>query len=123
MRILRQFGVLVLLLASCLTPVMACVLPGAQLTTEERACCRLMHDHCGQMDMPASHGCCHKAPPTIYDSALAAKAGAQHLVLTPAIWLAPSELLNVDSSAIGSVDHHDYSPPQSPPSTISILRI
>jgi hypothetical protein len=93
------------------------------MTLEERACCRMMHNQCGQMEMPTSHGCCHKAPLTVYDRALARNAEAQHLDLTLVISLTPSEWLSADFSAIGWVEHHDFSPPQSPPSTISILRI
>ena len=121
MRILRQFGVLVLLLSG-LVPAMACTLPDAQLTAEERDCCRTMQGHCGQMEMPASHGCCHKAPPTVYEKALATRAEV-HVVSAPVIWLTPAELLNVNSFVIGWVENHDYSPPHSPSSTISILRI
>ena len=123
MRALRQFGVLVLLLASSLTPAMACMIPGAQMTTEERACCRMMQNQCGQMEMPASHGCCQKTPPSVYDNALDTKAVALHPVAIAVIWLTSSELVNPASSVTGWVEHHDYSPPQSPPSTISILRI
>ena len=123
MRILRQFGALVFLLATCLTPAMACMLPGAQLTTEERACCRMMQNQCGQMDMPASHGCCHKAPPNVYDGTLPTKATTPNAAAITVIWLTSSELLNPASSVTGWVEHHDYSPPESPPSTISILRI
>ena len=122
MRRLRQIGVLVLLLVSCLAPAMACMLPGAQLTVEERACCRTMQDQCGQMEMPASHGCCHKAPLTVYDRALARNTEVQHLDLVPVLWLTPSEVLTAESFVIRWADH-DYSPPQSPPSNISILRI
>lgn len=120
---LHQFGVLVLLLATCLTPAVACMLPGAQMTPEERACCRLMHDQCGQMEMPASQGCCQKTPPNVYDSARDTKETALHPVAIPVIWVTSSELLNPAPLVAGSVDHHDYSPPQSPPSAISILRI
>jgi hypothetical protein len=120
---LRQFGVLVLLLASCLTPAMACMIPGAQMSTEERACCRMMQNQCGQMEMPASHGCCQKTPPNVYDNALDSKAVTLHPVAITVIWLTSPELLNPTTSVTGWVEHHDYSPPQSPPSTISILRI
>jgi len=123
MGIPRQFGLLVLLTASCLTPVMACMVPGAQLTTEERACCRMMQNQCGQMEMPASHGCCHKAPPNVYDSVLGTKAATEHAVAIPVIWLTSFDLLNPSSSVTGWIERRDYSPPESPPSTISILRI
>lgn len=122
MRALRQFGVLVLLLASSLTPAVACMIPGAQMSTEERACCRTMQNQCGQMEMPASHGCCNKTPPNVYDNALDTKAVALHPVAVTVIGLASPELLNPAPSVIEWVEH-DYSPPQSPPSTISILRI
>jgi hypothetical protein len=122
-RALRQLGVLVLLLASCLTPAMACMIPGAQMTAEERACCRMMENQCEQMGMPASHGCCEKTPPNFYDNALDTKAVALHPVAIAVVWLASPELLNPASSVAGWVEHHDYSPPKSPASTISILRI
>ncbi len=123
MRALRQFGALVLLLASCLSPAVACMVPAAQMTTEERACCRMMNYQCEQMQMPASNGCCQKTPSNVYDNALDTKSMAFHPVVVPVIWLAASQLVNPASSVIGWVEHHDYSPPKSPPSTISILRI
>jgi hypothetical protein len=122
-RISRQFGVLLLLLVSCLAPAMACVVPNAQMNTEERACCRAMKNQCGQMEMPASHGCCHKTPPSVHDNALDTKAVTLHPVAAPIVWLAAFELVNPPSTAIGWVEHPDYSPTQSPPATISILRI
>jgi len=123
MRVLRQFGVLVLLLVSCLAPAMACMVPNAQMSNQERACCRMMKNQCGQMEMPASHGCCQKTPPSVHDNALDTKTVALHPVAVPVIWLAASELVNPASSVTGWVEHHDYLPPKSPPSTISILRI
>jgi hypothetical protein len=74
MRIFRQLGALVLLLASCLAPAMACMVPDAQMSTEERACCRAMKNQCGQMEMLASHGCCQKTPASVHDNALDTKA-------------------------------------------------
>jgi hypothetical protein len=74
MRIFRQFGVLVLLLVSCLAPAMACMVPNAEMSTQERACCRMMKNQCGQMGMPVSHGCCQKTPPSVHDNALNTKA-------------------------------------------------
>ncbi|HLH36334.1 MAG TPA: hypothetical protein VKX41_16810 [Alloacidobacterium sp.] len=124
MRILRQLGVLVLLAATFVSPAMACMTPSAPMTTEERACCRMMHNQCEQMGMSASHGCCQKAPRTSY-AVPTTKADSLHSVAVaiPMSLLAASELLNPFSSLTGWVEHHDYSPPQSPPSTISVLRI
>jgi hypothetical protein len=123
MKVFRQFGVLVLLLVSCLAPAMACMVPEAQMSTEERACCRMMKNQCGQMEMPASHGCCQKTPPSVRDNALDTKAVTFHPVVVPVIWLAASELANPVSAVSGWVEHPEYSPPKSPPAAISILRI
>jgi hypothetical protein len=123
MRLLHQFGVLVLLLVTCLAPAMACMVPKAQMNTEERACCRAMKNQCGQMEMPASDGCCKKIPPSLHDNALDTKVVALHPVAIPAVWLTASELLNPTSVITGSIEHVDSSLPKSPPSAISILRI
>jgi hypothetical protein len=123
MRVFRQFGALVLLLVTCLAPAMACMVPDAQMSTGERACCRMMKNQCGQMEMPASHGCCQKAPSSIHDNALDTKVIALHPVAMTAIWLTASALLNPTSVVAGSMEHPDNSPPKSPPSAISILRI
>jgi len=123
MRVLHQFGVLLLLLVSCMAPTMACMVPNAQMNTEERACCRMMKNQCGQMEMPTSHGCCQKAPPSVHDSALDTKAVSFHPVVVHVVWLAASELANPTSAVTGWVERSDYSPPKSPPATISILRI
>jgi hypothetical protein len=123
MRFFRQFGALLLLLVSCLAPAMACTIPNIQMNTEERACCVAMKSQCGQMEMTSSHGCCQKIPPSVHDSALDTKAVVFHPVAAPVIWLAAFELANPPVAVIGWVEHPDYSPPKSPPSTISILRI
>jgi hypothetical protein len=123
MRAFRQFGVLVLLLVTCLAPAMACMVPNAEMSTQERSCCRAMKNQCGQMGMPASHGCCQKTPPSVHDNALDTKVLTFQPVVVPVIWLAAFELVNPTTTVIGWVEHSDYSPPKSPPATISILRI
>jgi len=123
MRALRQFGVFVLLLTSGLSPAMACMTPDAQMTTEERACCRMMNYECGQMQMSNSSGCCQKASSNAYDNALDTKAITFHPPVVLVTWLAASQFVNPDSSFAVWGEHRDYSPPKSPPSTISILRI
>ena len=120
---LRKLGVLVLLLASCLSPAIACMAPGAQMTTEERACCRMMNYECGQMQMSKSSGCCEKIPPSAFDNAQVTRPSALHPISASVVWLSSSDLMNRVPSVAGRVEHTDYSPPNSPPSTISILRI
>jgi hypothetical protein len=124
MRISRQFGALVLLLASCLAPAMACMVSNAQMNAEERACCRMMKNQCGQMEMPASHGCCQKTPLlSARDNSLNRKAVTFHPVIAPVVWLAAFAVMNPPTDVTAWVERPDYSPPKSPPSTISILRI
>jgi hypothetical protein len=106
-----------------MAPAMVCMVPSAQMSYQERACCRMMKNQCGQMEMPALHGCCQKAAPSAHYDGLDTKAVALHPVVVPVISLTASELVNPTSTVAGWVDHPDYSPPKSPPSTISILRI
>jgi hypothetical protein len=122
-RILRQIGVLVLLLATGLAPAMACMVPGALMTTEERACCRMMHNQCEQMGMPASHGCCQKAPQSTLDKALITNATNYHPVAVAVASLAIYEQLPAPLVTAEWIDRPDYSPPQFPPGSNSILRI
>jgi hypothetical protein len=42
-------------------PLLACALPGVQMSEEEKACCRHMAEQCGSPDMEDSHSCCKKA--------------------------------------------------------------
>ncbi len=123
MRTFRQFGVLILLLLSCLAPAMACMVPHAEMNTEERACCRTMKNQCGQLEMPASHGCCQKTPTSVHDNALDTKAVIFHPIVVRIIWLAAFELENPATAVAGWLERPDYSPPKSPPATVSILRI
>ncbi len=102
---------------------MACIVPNAQMSTQERACCRVMKNQCGQMEMPASHGCCDKTPPSVHDNALDTKTVTFHPVVASILWLAAFELANPTSAVTGWVERPDSSPPKSPPATISILRI
>jgi hypothetical protein len=123
MRVLRQFGVLLVLLASCVTPVMACNNPGAPMTIAERDCCRMMHNDCERMGMPASSPCCQKAPPGAQDYIVESNVANYHAVPAPTLLLQMAEVYQPTSVRAGWVEHADYSPPQSPPGSISVLRI
>jgi hypothetical protein len=111
------------MLMSCVAPAMTCMVPDAQMSAQERACCRMMNDQCGQMEMAASHGCCQKTPQKVYINAPVAKTATVRPVAVTAIWLTASEMLNPNAIVARWVDRPEYSPPKSPPSTVSILRI
>jgi hypothetical protein len=114
----RQLGALVLLLVWSLVPAMACTLPDAQMTPAERACCVQMQGQCGGVDMPASHSCCHKQMPT-QQSAIHSGASLSQPAI---VGHAATVQLVVPSSYL--LEAHSLSAvlPQSPPSSITILR-
>jgi hypothetical protein len=123
MRLLRQFGVVLMLLASCAAPVMACSTPGSAMTVAERDCCRMMHNDCEGMGMPASSRCCQKTPGSAQDYIVESNAANHHVVPAPTTLLTLAELYQPTSIRAGWVEHPDYSPPHSPPASISVLRI
>ena len=120
---IRQIGVLALLLASCLAPVTACMVPGAQMSAQERACCRLMGDQCGQAEMPPSHGCCHKTAPGLHGGAVDTKFVSLHPAAVSVVQWIALELPNPSFAISGRVAHADLSLQGSPPSSLPILRI
>jgi hypothetical protein len=97
--------------------------PDAQLTQQERACCRMMKDQCGQMGMPASHSCCQKDIQSANHDARQAKSVNIHpdIAVTPHLFIA--DLSNPSLVSAGWVEHPEFSPPHFPPNSISVLRI
>ena len=105
------------------SPLMACMLPDALLTVEERECCKNMANECGQMEMPSSHSCC-KVTVRDGDSYLASSRvlpAHSHLVASLLIPRTDFSLPAALPPARPWMQAH--SPPVSPPETISILRI
>lgn len=123
MRILRQFAVLALVLLTCVAPTMACMAPDAQLNAQERACCRRMGNQCNQMEMPASVGCCQKTSPNLYNNSPSTRTAVFPPVVTTVFYPAASEFSMPASIAAEWFGRPGYSPPESPPSSIPILRI
>jgi hypothetical protein len=121
MRTGRQFVTAIMLLVSYLMPAMACMASDTQMSAAERACCQMMGHRCEQMGMSASHGFCQKIPQNSRENALDTKVVTYHPVVVT-LWLTAS-VLGPDSTVVGQVEHADYSPPHSPPGSISILRI
>jgi hypothetical protein len=123
-KVLRQFGAILLLLVSCVAPAMACMAPNAKMTNEERACCRMMKNDCGQMmDMPASHHCCKKSPQTLGEAALKTNTVTVHPLMFAVLVVASFDLLGPYDAITGWVQRPEHSPPKAPPSTITVLRI
>jgi hypothetical protein len=103
---------------------MACILPGAQMTAEELACCRMMKGDCGHMQMSSGQDCCEKVPQTSEMSAVQWKVPSFHPIVVIALCVTAWDLSPSAVLLAGSVAHPYASPPpESPPPTISILRV
>jgi len=124
MKAVRHFALMLAVLWPMLAPAMACALPNAHLSSAERACCRQMKDQCGSMTMPASHGCCHKEAPTAeqWNAAVQVNHADIRIDLSTVAIVHPVDLLPIPV-AISVPQRPDSSLPQSPPSSISVLRI
>ncbi len=121
--LLRKLGLLGLLLIISGAPVMACTVPDAEMTNQERACCRMMHGDCGQMSMPASHSCCQKAPSSTHRPSLRAEAFALHPVICVVGSMLSLDLLPLHVTTEQWAQRPEYSPPKPPSSPISNLRV
>ena len=101
-------------------PVMACLVPDAEMTEAERACCKHMAQQCGSMNMPSSHSCCQKE--VSRPNSMLGATFAQ--LVAPALsgaMIAELPQPMVVGTEFSSFELH--SPPESPPGTSSILRI
>ena len=105
-------------------PAMACLIPDAQLSEAEKACCRQMANQCGKMEMPNGHSCCEttvkpqqsamlKPVPTLSDHRIV-------LDIVPAAIAASPEQAQAVYSTIRALRHP---PPAAHAPTIEILRI
>ena len=122
MKPLRQLGAVLLLLVSFVAPAMACMAPDAQMTIEERACCRMMRSRCGQMEMPTSNDCCKKALNGVQDVALKPDTSFNPAAFA-AMVVSSLDKLTPEGWSVGRIQRPDHSPPTVPPSAIAILRI
>src|ERR1700733_13058429 len=77
-----KFGVSALALILAALPVAACVLPGAEMTSAERECCKKMAEQCGDMGMAKSHPCCKvTAAPADFHALKTASSQLDHVSL------------------------------------------
>jgi hypothetical protein len=119
----RQIGVVTMLLLLSVVPAMACLIPGATMTAQERACCRSMGARCGQPDMPASHSCCKETLPVIGKKTIDSRTATIHLFAVATIPLAAWDMMIPVLAVCGRIGYADFSPPGSPPTSVSVLRI
>ena len=121
-KLVGKFAVLLMALSVFATPLMACLLPDATLTEEERECCRHMAGDCG--NMPASHSCCKtvvKDSDPYVSTARSLISAPTHITVASLPTAATMNLRRPISPIAPYL--HGHAPPESPPSTNSILRI
>ena len=124
MRVVRQFALIFAVFLPLIAPAMVCAIPGAHLSSAERACCSKMKTQCGKMEMPASHGCCHKD--ISFSGYLNAIPASPSHIATSHVFtssLLPIPQLSATESGRNPVPHRETTLPQSPPAAISVLRI
>ena len=125
MKAVRQFALMLTVILPLLAPTMLCALPNAQLSPAERACCKQMRGKCGGMDMPVSHGCCHKELPTIahWNAAVQMQSATVQINLFAVAGLPPAILVPLPLVKADYAQWPGSTLPQSPPPAISVLRI
>lgn len=123
MRVVHQIGIVVLLLMLGIAPAVACMIPAAEMTPEERLCCRMMSNDCGQMEMPASHSCCQKTPQSLHASALVEKSVTLYPVVVLELWLTAAERAKNNPAFGASLQRTVHPPPNDSSASISILRV
>ena len=123
MKAVRHFALMLTVLWPMLAPTMACALPNAQLSPAERACCKQMKDQCGSMDMPASHGCCHKEVSTAgqWNAMIQVQSANVQINLVTIAGLSPAVFFALPVSTSDSARRPTSTLPQSPPASIFIL--
>jgi hypothetical protein len=115
----RKFVCLGLAVFVLSVPILACALPGQQMTEEERTCCLHMADECGsQME---SHSCCNKLP-QIGANAFQVSNKYAPVTLDYAIQVASDLQQNVPNTVAAVLPRVIISL-ESPPGQPSVLRI
>jgi hypothetical protein len=120
---MRQLGAILLLLVFCVAPAMACMAPDAQMTREERACCRMMGNKCGQMQMSSSSDCCKHTQADDRDKALKTNTATLDRAASVLAPVSALELPATLGAGSGRVQRPGHSPPKPPAPAITVLRV
>ena len=119
-----KLAVLVMMMSAWASPLMACMVPDALLTDEERECCKNMADDCGQMmGMPESHSCCKVVTQQIDSYLINSRFPTVHPAPAVTLFVAMDVNPSTANTMVASSQFHGHSPPISSPHNISILRI
>lgn len=105
--------------------VMVCLVPTATLTAAERECCKQMAGQCDKAGMGGSHSCCERSatPEDLnFVTAKPSRVGPDFgtIALLPPVSAQPVLVADLPAIEFSSAIH---GPPESPPASISVLRI
>jgi hypothetical protein len=116
------FGMALIMVLWAVTPALACLLPGQEMTTAEQECCQKMAGQCGSAMMPSSHTCCQHADEGETSVSPVAKYSAPRhftVVVLPLAVVTPI----CSSSILGHSLELSAPQPEASPGCSSILRI
>ena len=116
----RQIGAILMAVFFVGTPALACLLPDAQLTAEERQCCQHMAEMCDGTGMPASHSCCAPVAQPVNHALQSGKISIPAPVASSALFSIPVLQFRGFDKEVAFLA---ASPPQSPPNKVPVLRI
>lgn len=124
MKVAGKSAVLCVALSLLSVPIVACLSSGSALSSEEQECCRKMAEGCGEMQMPSSHSCCttttvRQAFPYLASSRSSVSVAREPLAVLPVV----KASLAADRIPHDRVYLNTHAPPESPPGSISVLRI
>ena len=121
MALVRKGGVLLLALFMLGAPAMACLGPVMAVFMDK--CCRPQPmTHCGAMPLPIAKSCC-ATPDTPAQNSLAVRTAADRLNLPVIAQVSQSAAHQIALQAARFVGVGGKSTPESPPGSISVLRI
>ena len=105
-------------------PAMACVIPDAQLSEAEKACCRQMKGDCGKMEMPNGHSCCETTVRPQQSAMLkSAPSLSNHQIVLAVVQIPTSAAPQQLQAAYATIRAVRHPPPDAHAPTIEILRI
>lgn len=125
MKVLRQLALMLVVVLPLMIPTMVCALPNAHLSPAERACCRHMSGQCESGAMTSCQGCCQPQVPTADNwNAAVQSNSANHQVAVSAVAEFHSVVILLLPVILSdNLQSLRTTLPQSPPSTISVLRL
>jgi hypothetical protein len=121
MALVRKAGILLLALFMLGAPAMACLGPVMAMSMDK--CCRPQPmAHCGAMPLPTAKSCC-ATPATPAPNSLAIRTATHRLNLPVIAQVSQSASHHIVLQAARFLGVVVGSPPESPPGSISVLRI